>query len=550
MQNTTLALCRLLYRKRYSVHAEPTFAKSMLFISKAASMKNSLPHNHQLPNDLLAHPEVVFREGDAPSLTDVQWEALNAGIGRGESALILAPTSTGKTQIGIWALASWIAADRARRRGIYMVTHRSLANQKFEEFRRILLDPLFGGAADAMVLATGDRQVDAGDVPVNEPLRASLVIATYEKYLGLLCGGGIPGNLGDMCIVADEVQILGDKSRGVNVETLLTLIQQARPGQFIGLSAVLTEQDGRALADWLEVQLIRIPHGEKHLLYECRTPTRRLTFHTETPDEGIREQPRQPGMTAELQALIRECMDADGGKPIVIFCMRKQDVYDGCRIYCRSRGYDLTGAPLLAGLTADTPEAELLSATMPHRVAIHCADLVEDDRLRVEEAIKNGEVDLVFATSTLAAGVNFPLGTVIFYSWMRWNFERHRREPILAGEFHNMAGRCGRMGTEHESGRVIFLADDGYSDQAVVRDFLNPDHLDPLESQVSPDHFTPLVLQLAASNMVDSEDGALAFLKATFGASRELQANAAGLAHWDAPFREAVANLRSWTFLR
>ena len=513
-------------------------------------MKTSLPPNHGLPNDLLAREELLFREGNTPSLTDVQWDALKAGIGRGRSVLALAPTSTGKTQIGIWALASWLAVDRFRRRAVYLVTHRSLAKQKFEESHRTLLGPLFGGAADAMVLATGDRQVDAKGTVVNEPLRASLLVATYEKYLGLLCGGGIPRDLGDMCIVADEVQILGDQSRGVHVETLLTLLRQGRPGQFIGLSAVLNEQDGQGLAKWLHVRLLRVPHREKHLRYECRTPTTRFTFHTGTPDEGIGNEPVESGMATELQALIRECMSGNGGKPVVVFCMRKQDVYDGCRTYCRSKGILLEGAPLLEGLSRDTPEAELLSATMPHGVAIHCADMVEEDRLRVEEALKSHEVDLVFATSTLAAGVNFPLGTVIFYSWKRWNFDHRRYEPISAGEFHNMAGRCGRMGTEHENGHVIFLADDEYHDQIVVRDFLNPDHLDSLESQISPDHFMPLVLQLAASNVVSTEHDALAFLKATFGASRELQVNTAGLDHWNVPFREVVADLRSWTFLR
>ena len=106
------------------------------------------------------------------------------------------------------------------------------------------------------------------------------------------------------------------------------------------------------------------------------------------------------------------------------------------------------------------------------------------------------------------------------------------------------------MGTEHEHGRVIFLANDGYSDQIAIQTFLNPDHLDSLDSHISPDHFTPLVLQLAASNVVSTEHDALTFLKATFGASRELEVNAAGLAHWDAPFREVVADLRGWTFLR
>ena len=95
-----------------------------------------------------------------------------------------------------------------------------------------------------------------------------------------------------ICVfVADEVQIIGDQSRGVHVETLLTLLRQGGPGQFIGLSAVLNEQDGQDLANWLDVRLVRVPHREKHLRYECRTPTTRFTFHTGTPDEGINDEP-------------------------------------------------------------------------------------------------------------------------------------------------------------------------------------------------------------------------------------------------------------------
>lgn len=512
-------------------------------------MKTSLPSNHGLPSVLLARPEFLFRHNGEPSLTDVQWEALNTGIARGESVLVLAPTSTGKTQIGIWAFASWLFARAPRRRAVYLVTHRSLANQKFEEFRRVLHEPLDIGSSSHVVLATGDRQVDANGVQVTEPLRATLLVATYEKYLGLLCGSGIPTDLHDTCLVADEIQILGDKVRGVNIEVLLTLVRQATPGQFIGLSAVLSPHDGQALADWLQLQLVRVPHREKHLHYECRTPSKRLSFRTENPDD-IFEEPLTIGAATELQPLIRELMNTGHGKPIVVFCMRKKDVYTGCRTYCESQGYQLDGVPLLGNLTADTPEAALLSATMPHRVAIHCADLVEEDRLMVEAALANQNVDLVFATSTLAAGVNFPLGTAIFYSWKRWNSDRQLREPISAGEFHNMAGRCGRMGTEHGSGHVVFLANDEGYDYTAVRSYLNPDHMDDLQSQVSPRHFTRLILQLAATNMVNGEEDARAFLRATFGASRELRENASGLDHWKPPFQDALADLRAWTFLR
>ena len=515
-------------------------------------MKTSLPPNHGLPEDLLVHEEFLFREEGAPSLTDVQWEALEIGIAHGRSALILAPTSTGKTQIGIWALSSWLASNSAQHRALYLVTHRSLANQKFEEFQRILRKPLFAGSGDAMVLSTGDRQVDADGAPVNDPLRANLLVATYEKYLGLLCGNGIPGDLGDMCIVSDEAQIIGDKHRGVNIETLLTLIRRANPGQFIGLSAVLNERDGQDLAEWLDVELVRVPQREKHLMYECRTPSKQLTFQTETSDSDIHEEVMNSDKATEIQSLIQECLNTKNRRPIVVFCMRKQDVYDGCRAYCQSIGVDIDvkDAPLLEGLSVDTHEAGLLSVTLPRRIAIHCADLLEEDRLKVEYEIKNNGVDLVFATSTLAAGVNFPLGTVIFYSWKRWNFERRLHEPISAGEFHNMAGRCGRMGTEHEAGHVIFLADNKYRDMAVVKAFLDPDRFDNLKSQISPDYFIPLVLQLTASDVVKDENDALDFLKATFGASQELKVNVAGLTHWNSPFHEAVNTLRDWDFLR
>ena len=513
-------------------------------------MKTTLPPDSGIPSELIQRQEFLFRENGEPSLTDVQWEALSCGVSRGRSLLVLAPTSTGKTQIGIWALTSWIFQATGRRRAVYLVTHRSLANQKFEEFKRILLDPQIVGEPDGLVLATGDRQIDANNAPANEPLHASVLVATYEKYLGLLCGNGIPTDLSDTCIVADEIQILGDKFRGVNIEVLLALVHQAHPGQLVGLSAVLNESDGDVLAKWLDIQLVRIARREKHLRYECRTSSRRLSFYTDSNENGIGDDTIQPKMATEIQPLIRECMNTENRKPIVVFCMRKQDVYDGCRTYCESTGITLTGMPLFEGLSADTPEAELLSSTMPHRVAIHCADLIEEDRITVENALKNREVDLVFATSTLAAGVNFPIGTVIFFSWRRWNSERRRREPISAGEFHNMAGRCGRMGTDHTSGHVLFLASDHHYDQASVQEFLNPDHFDALSSRISPEHFTRLILQLAASNVVTTEEEALTLLKNTYGAYREKRRNVAGLEHWDSPFQEAVNDLRNWRFLR
>src|SRR3546814_9761235 len=71
-----------------------------------------------------------------------------------------------------------------------------------------------------------------------------------------------------------------------------------------------------------------------------------------------------------------------------------------------------------------------LIRSVERRSAFHNAELSDDERRFVEEQIAEGNVDVVFATSTLAAGVNFPLGSAVFSSWRRYNFDRkaHRSE--------------------------------------------------------------------------------------------------------------------------
>jgi helicase len=87
-----------------------------------------------------------------------------------------------------------------------------------------------------------------------------------------------------------------------------------------------------------------------------------------------------------------------------------------------------------------------LLRVLGRRAAYHNAELSEDERELVEARLAAGDIDVVFSTTTLAAGVNFPLGSAIFNSWKRFNIERRTREPINRAEFQNMAGRVGRMG--------------------------------------------------------------------------------------------------------
>ena len=124
-------------------------------------MKFELPKDHGLSAQVVEH--LVFIEDGKPALTDAQFDALDAGVGRGESALIVSPTSTGKTQIALWGIAKGLESDCNT---VYLVTHRALAKQKFEDFKALLLATCLKGNQSSLVIATGDYVEDAsGEVP-------------------------------------------------------------------------------------------------------------------------------------------------------------------------------------------------------------------------------------------------------------------------------------------------------------------------------------------------------------------------------------------------
>jgi helicase len=201
----------------------------------SSRMKTILPPNHGLSESL--QQNLVFKdEAGQPALSDIQYEALNAGVARGQSTLVVSPTSTGKTQIALWAIANSVEHGSNT---VYLVTHRALAKQKFEDFKTQLLNQYLGGNASSLVVATGDYIEDVDGEAPKDPLNAPLLVATYEKYLALLSASGVPKDMRNTVIVCDEIQLIGDVNRGQHVEVLLTLLRNAGWRQFVGLSAVL-----------------------------------------------------------------------------------------------------------------------------------------------------------------------------------------------------------------------------------------------------------------------------------------------------------------------
>jgi helicase len=503
-------------------------------------MKYNLPEQHGLSESIVE--KLVFKEDDKPALTDAQYEALQAGVGRGKSVLVVSPTSTGKTQIALWAIAKSIENGY---NAVYLVTHRALAKQKFEDFKSLLLPTFLDSNGSALVIATGDYVENAdGDMPA-EPLGAPLLVATYEKYLALLSASGIPTDMGSTAVICDEIQLIGDEHRGQNVEVLLTLVRNAGWRQFVGLSAILESQDSKDLASWLDVTLVLQHTREKHLQYECWTPAGIAQVMTESPDD-IQEGIPLPDV-AELNPLsiLDELLkQRKPPTPIIVFCMRKQDTYDLAKDFL-DKYVSRSGQSQLSIVFDDLPETSaniFLAEALAQRIAIHNADLMDEERNIVEQQLLGEQLSVVFATSTLAAGVNFPLGAAVFASWVRWDSGRRLYEPIETGEFHNMAGRVGRMGYGRERGRIIFIAK-SKTEASKAKKYLKIGTMVSLEPRISPDKFNQLALQLVASGLCKSENAVHKLICRTFSALREQERDGTAFKQWTKHITEAVEGL-------
>lgn len=509
-------------------------------------MKFGLPEGHGLSQSIIKN--LVFFEDKSPALSDIQYESLEAGVGQGKSLLVVSPTSTGKTQIALWAIAKSVENSC---NVVYLVTHRALAKQKFEDFKTLLLSPYFEDSGSALVIATGDYVENAFGEVVTNPLGSPVLVATYEKYLALLSSSGIPADMTSTVIVCDEIQLIGDEHRGQHVEVLLTLLRNAGWKQFVGLSAVLEPRDAKDLADWLGVSLVINQTREKHLHYECWTDIGIATVTTEQPEnieEGI---PLPPGIKLDPISVLTSILKQKTPPPplpIIVFCMKKQDTYDLAQRFADEHvKQSQTQLVLPFEGIPETSANTILSKIMAKKVAFHNADLIDEERHIVEQHLLEGKLDVVFATSTLAAGVNFPLGAAIFASWQRWNSNRKCYVAIEADEFHNMAGRVGRMGFEHEQGRVIFIANK--SDLRIARQYLNLGAMPLLKPRVTPTRFDQLVLQLVASGLCQHKDDVKELVCKTFSALREQSTNPSSFDTWPDKLFNAISSLNREGFL-
>ncbi|KAF7850403.1 hypothetical protein BT93_L5536 [Corymbia citriodora subsp. variegata] len=362
---------------------------------------------------------------------------------RGSSVVVSAPTSSGKTLI---AEAAAVATVARGRRLFYTTPLKALSNQKFREFRETFGDNYVG-------LLTGDSAVNKDAqvlIMTTEILRNML----YQSIGKASSGSGL---FQVDAIVLDEVHYLSDISRGTVWEEIV--IYSPNEVQLICLSATVANAD--ELAGWIS-QI----HSKTELVTSSRRPVP-LTWHFSTKtsllplldEKGRKMNPKLSLNYLQLQAMERNSYKEDSIK----------------RRKSRRRGGDINinnvdGITMEAPLSKNNmnairrsqrfsiqyPDAVRASAVKGLRrgVAAHHAGCLPLWKSFIEQLFGRGLVKVVFATETLAAGINMPARTAVIAALSKRSSSG--RNQLTSNELLQMAGRAGRRGID-KSGNVVLV---------------------------------------------------------------------------------------------
>lgn len=173
------------------------------------------------------------------ALTPIQEKALSAGLLKGKSLLVCAPTASGKTLVATMAISAILGKGKA----IYIVPLKALAKEKCKEYQRLVENTGYKA-----IMSTSDIDSDSGYLA-----NYDLLILTSEKLDSLL-RHRISWLSEVKTVVIDEIHLLNDASRGPTVEVIITLLKMLIRPQLIGLSATIGNPG--ELAAWLGATLV------------------------------------------------------------------------------------------------------------------------------------------------------------------------------------------------------------------------------------------------------------------------------------------------------
>ena len=442
-----------------------------------------------------------------------QKDAVKAGVLDGKNVLVSVPTASGKTLIAMLATLSHLSKNKSK--VVYLTPLRALASEKFEEFKKL---EKINGSKIKVAISTGDsnstdNKLDDADVIIltNETMDAMMTFKNNWIYeIGL--------------VVSDEIHLIGDSGRGPTLEMILTRLKTGYVGkkpQIIALSATISNSSD--LAEWLDCELVEsewrpVPLSEA--VYSNHT----ITNQDRAESEGNLDEKRE---TRHSKPAIGLGLDTIAGEAqSLIFTMTRSSsvatATEAGKFVAKQLKKDELEKLIKISKTIlpreDDDETKLvkkLAEAVKNGAAFHHAGLDQRCRTIIETEFKNGNIKLLTATPTLAAGVNLPARRVIISSIFR--FGSGGMAPISILEYKQMCGRAGRPQYDDEGESIIVAK--GSPDELLEHYVLGKP--EPLESKILVDSSLRIhLLGLIATSSTFSpfsEEKICKFFSQTFG---------------------------------
>jgi len=392
------------------------------------------------------------------TLDPFQEQAIQA-LSEGKSALVCAPTGTGKTIIADWIVEQALLAGK---QVVYTAPVKALSNQKYRDYVKL-------HGEDKVGLVTGDLVIRR-DAPC--------LVMTTEILRNILLGGEEVPHL--HAVILDEIHFLDDRERGTVWEEVLIYLPHAV--QVVGLSATLSNLG--SFSGWLEqvrdrpievvVEETRAVPLTHHLFSTDTGLVDRKTYERKWKRKGRAPEPSRRGRkrggrgrptrkTTHLHVF--DTIEEEGLLPFLYFVFSRRDTERCARALGQHVGHSLVAGDEKEQLRQRLRQAaidlgpaldEELRALYAKGIGFHHAGLHVQLKALVEELYEAKLIKVLYTTSTFALGINMPARSVAFDSLRK--FDGRTLAPLSTREFMQMAGRAGRRGLDEE-GHVICRCD-------------------------------------------------------------------------------------------
>ncbi len=432
-----------------------------------------------------------------------QADAIKAGLLKGKSVLVSAPTASGKTLIAILAMIGFLSKNKGK--VIYLSPLRALAAEKFLEFKK--LEKLSIGNKIKVGISTGDFENIEKKLEKN-----NIIILTNEKMDSIIRHGvDWIDDIG--LVISDEVHLIGDDSRGPTLEMILTQLKRLEHNpQILGLSATINNSD--EIADWLGCKLVEndwrpVPLSEGVCDGGIVTMDDNTTFEVENT---IRGTPIDLGM---------QCVQ-EGGQSLIFAETRTRSkslatkAMDGIEQLLEKK--EITELEKISKkiLTSNeqTDLVKTLAMLVKKGVAFHHAGLNQTCRQIIENEFRKGTIKLLSSTPTLAAGVNLPARRVVISNINRYNAKAGANRPISILEYKQLCGRAGRPQFDKYGEAIVVGNGNG---EEIIEHYINGEP-EPIESKITDDKsLRTNILSVIVTNPGIKKEEILEFFLQTLG---------------------------------